>query len=168
MTYIVTRQANYGTDPIDEYMVQLSDGGWDHVGPGKLVEQYIEQGEDSEHDDPRQALEACIRVAEAWTRDTGVPKYIEYSYGSAAWIIPFAVETYNEGRARAEEEFENLPKCDECGKVLSTNKRDIWRAVEPELLLDDEAYCSEFCANSAIQEALKDLHLDEEEEESED
>lgn len=73
--------------------------------------------------------------------------------------MPFEPTTFKDLRAWAKTEWEELEKCDGCGKPLP-DKPHRWRA-------DDWSgcdYCSEYCANKEIEYQERQRELEDQEE----
>lgn len=134
--YTVTRQIQW---PEGRRVVEVSQGGLDCTNPDALSPKY--PGEFREYDDPREAVEAAIAICEAWRRD-GAPD-AEVGFGATGGMtMPFDPTSYQEARAWASRVAEQLPRCDRCGRLLPARPYHYQG-------IDDEQYCSEWCAEFA-------------------
>ncbi len=138
--WFVSRQRNW---PDGDLVVEIAAGGLDYSNPGMLVSKY--SGEGQEYTDPREAVEAAIKIATAWRKDA--PKEeIGIAHGSTGgWTMPFegeplTDETFKELREWADAAWESQPKCDVCGGL----REETYTLTE-----DPEAghFCSENCAD---------------------
>jgi len=137
--FFVSRQRYYGVDEDEGTVVEIAYGGLDYANPDMLGTKWPHLGEGKEFSDPREAVEAAIRVCDAW-RVSGESNAKVAMGATGGNTIPFEPKEYDEARARAEELYEKLPKCDQCGEVLGkqTYSHD----------LDDQGkFCSEHCAD---------------------
>ena len=120
----------------------------DAAGPGMLVAYFQNAGEGREFDDPREAVEAAIRVRDLWWASKashlkGWEKIeITYAGGGALGIAGEEIGADDELRAWAEKRYEAILKCAECGEPIYQEK---WYASE---IFGDDAFacCSERCA----------------------
>ena len=136
MPYTVTRQIQW---PEGTPMVEVSAGGIDYTNPDALVVMY--PGEFEAYDDPREVATTAIEICRAWCRDG--ERRAKVSHGATGGMtMPFDSCTYDELRSWAERAYQELRKCDRCGDVLPQR-----HYVHPEV--DDEAFCSEYCAEEA-------------------
>lgn len=139
MKFFVSRQQYWGVEEEEGTVVEVAYGGLDYANPDMLGTKWRELGEGKEFTDPREAVEAAIRVCDAW-RKAGCP-HAKVAMGSTGGCtIPFEPKEYDACRARAAELFEKLPKCAECGELLGTE------TFTHDLVMDDEKFCREYCA----------------------
>jgi len=132
--WFVSRQCYWGVE--DPYVVEIAAGGLDYANPDMLCEKY--PGEGVEYTDPREAVETALSIAEAWKKDDP-----NITIGVAAGFtggntLPFEPESAKELRAWAERIFKKLPRCTQCGELLS-EERYLDGCDEPTL-------CSSRCA----------------------
>jgi len=158
--WTVTRQSQW---PDGGQVVEISSGGIDYTNPGALAAKY--PGEMEEYADPREAVEAAIKIAEAWKADAP-DKDILIDHGATGGMtMPFdgmelGEETSRELREWAEGRWEAVAKCDQCGEAIRGN---------PTTLIDygdDWQFCGEHCAERWW-EAQQEPEEDEEDEEDE-
>lgn len=148
--YFVSRQHYYYSQ---EYMVEIAIGGCDYAGADMLVDAYENEGEGQEYTDPREAADAAHRVLLVWALNSQDDPHITVvnTMGmglegeSMSWeaVYQWANQTY-----------EHLPKCDRdgCGKIIPGEP---WKAND---ILDEEQFCSEYCANLAAEEEVRYQH----------
>lgn len=155
--WFVSRQS-YASMGEDALVVEIAGGGLDYSNPGMLVTKFSGEGE--EYTDPREAAKAAIEIAQAWRKASG--KEITVRYGHTGGnTMPFDEATDEEVTAWAEERYENLPKCPECGDVMG---EDRWKPTD--MHVDDEACCSESCADKRFA-PMEDVEDDADEEDEE-
>ena len=136
--YTVTRQIQW---PDGGHLVEISAGGFDYTNPDALLEQFASLGEGETFLSPVKAVEAAIKVCEAW-RAVGCDE-AQIGHGATGGMtMPFDPCTYEEARAWAAEREASLPRCDGCGELLG---KDRYRVQE----LHDEVFCREYCAEQA-------------------
>lgn len=152
--WFVSRQIYWGVDPEDQHTVEIAAGGLDYANPDMLVPKY--DGEGEEYSDPREAVEAALKIAESWKTDC--PELtINVAHGATGgFTMPFEASDVKELKEWAEKSYESLPKCGQCGEVL----KEIWH-----LCGDPDAgdYCSQYCAEKAeaeMYEAQAELEED--------
>lgn len=151
MSYAVTRQSNLYDD--GAYSVEIA-GAWDYIGPGALVEKYPD--EFSEWDDPRDAAEAAIRIARAWRADSPGGRVV-YTLQMNDICYATVADGMNAAELRqwAQQTWEDVPKCDQCGKPGQD-----WRLWDDP---DGSGYCSEHCCDLAAfarEEYEAELHAE--------
>jgi hypothetical protein len=138
MKFFVSRQHYWGVEEEDAYIVEIAYGGLDFANPDMLGERWANLGEGREYTDPREAVEAAIRVCDAW-RKSGESR-AKLGMGSTGGnTIPFEPKEYDEARKRAQELYDKMPKCAECGEVLGKETYTHY------LVCDDERFCSDSC-----------------------
>lgn len=138
MKWFVSRQCYWGVEPEDQNVVEIALGGIDYANPDMLVSKYPGEGE--EYNDPREALQAAIAIAETWKKDK--PQLvINIAHGATGGnTIPFEASGMEELKSWAEKAYQSIPKCDQCGDPLPEH---------PYFLVDDSdagKFCSEYCA----------------------
>lgn len=142
--WFVSRQNYWGEE--NPLAVEIAAGGLDYANADMLGVAYASLGEGREYDDPREAADAAIAVAEAWRRDSGRPAdeitvRVGYTGGMS---IPFEEGTDEEARAWAERTRAALPTCPQCGDLMGSERWVPWDfAVD-----DDEACCSQWCCEA--------------------
>lgn len=137
MTYFVSRQKYWGIEPEDGTIVEIAQGGRDYANPDMLNTRWANLGEGREFSNPREAVEAAIKVCEAW-REAG-EKNAQLGMGfTAGSTMPFDPIEYTEAKKLAESVWEKLPKCSHCGELLGkeTYTHD----------MTEEKFCREYCA----------------------
>ena len=93
---------------------------------------------------PVKAVEAAIKVCEAW-RAVGCDD-AQIGYGATGGMtMPFDPSTFEEARAWAVEREATLPRCDRCGELLGKGRYTV-------PVLDDQVFCREYCAEQAYQD----------------
>jgi len=145
--WFVSRQIYWGVDEEDSRCVEIAYGGSDYANSDMLVKQY--EGEGVEYNDPRAALNAATAIRDAWIADCNKDTVIRIDHGfTGGSTMPFLdTRTDEELFQWAENEYAELPKCDECGEVRS--KDDYYRFYDDE---PDGKYCDEACANKALED----------------
>lgn len=153
--YFVSRQLQW---PDGERLVEIAEGGRDYSGPDMLSTKY--PGEGREYDDPREAVRVGLEILAAWRADQpeteGDP--IAIGYGNTLGMgLPITASEEEQVRAWAEEEYQSLRKCAECGDILTGSKRDWAQIMQPPDNVfaynddvDEEAklyFCSERCGD---------------------
>lgn len=140
--YTVTRQLYYYSG---EAIVEIASGGIDYSGSDALSPKY--PGEMQEYSDPREAVEVAIRICNLWRKEKPT-KYPRVGHGSTLGMgLEIEASTYKDARAWAAKAWEALEKCTNCGNPMPDNKREFWRAND----YDGIDYCSEHCADMAIE-----------------
>lgn len=145
MVWTVTRQSQW---PEGTRIVEISAGGLDYTNPDALAQRY--DGEFEEFADPREAVTQAIDIARRWSSETALVIAIGHG-ATAGFTLPFEMSAriYPTGhttglrllREWSAKAWENVPKCDECGKALPDDERRVF------LLIDfDEKFDSEHCA----------------------
>jgi hypothetical protein len=108
--WFVSRQDYWGEE--SPLAVEIAAGGLDHANADMLGVAYESLGEGREYDDPREAADAAIAIAEAWRRDSGRPDEITVRVGyTGGMSIPFDEGTDEDARAWAERARAALPTC---------------------------------------------------------
>jgi hypothetical protein len=132
MKYFVSRQCYW---PDGKLVVEIATGGLDYANPDMVCSKY--PGEGREYDDPREAAKVAIEIAKQWRKDKP-GKRISVAYGcTSGYTLPFEPSAKNKVVKWANETYEKLPKCDQCGELL------------PEVHYIDEfnefKFCREYC-----------------------
>ena len=147
MLYL-SRQHYWGVD--EPLVVEIADGGLDYANPDMLCDtegKYSKLGCDQEYTDPREALKAAIAVRDEWAKGddlVSVPR-IECGY-TGGNTIPFEEFPDDDDlKEWAEQQWNAIPKCDQCGEPLPENKREQYHLLEWDL---EERFCSEYCAEN--------------------
>ena len=116
-----------------QYMVEIAYPGIDYAGSDMLATDYPGEGE---YDDPREALNAAIKVKEALQTD-----YPDEEIGIAFGhfdMVEGEPQDIDELKKDIKKHYESLPKCDRCGGIIE----------EPWTVVDDPdfgQFCSKFC-----------------------
>ncbi len=144
--WYVSRQHQW---PEGADVVEINSGGVDYANADMLGEKYRGEGEGEEYDDPQEAVEAGIRVAQQWQRDEPNATILIATGSTGGMTIPFegeelTEETFKGLRDWAKKEYDALPKCDQCGKL---RKQTYYPVDDPDM----GKFCSEFCCEKAIQ-----------------
>jgi hypothetical protein len=131
--WTVTRQHQW---PDGGSLVEVSAGGIDYTNPDALCKKY--KGELDEFTDPREAAEAAIAICKAWRNDG--EKSAKVGHGATGGMtMPFDSCTFKELLQWAEETYEELPKCAQCGELMGDEAYGSWELGEFDC-------CSEYCA----------------------
>jgi len=153
MPYFVSRQAYFYNKC---HFVEVASGGLDYAGPDMLAAdaRYRHFGDCQEYADPRDAVEAAIRIVRAWRHDLrSVVRLTAKGVVGGAFGVEGEPLTVPEIRKWADQEWESLPKCARCGKPLPC-KRD---RVQ---LIDDPGigeFCSEECAQWVADQMAREI-----------
>jgi hypothetical protein len=137
--WTVTRQSQW---PEGTLCVEISRGDINYSNPGMLVGSY--PGEGAEFNDPREAVQTAIEIAQAWQKDCPKEK-IGIAHGATGgYTMPFegeelTEETFKGLREWAEKEWEELPKCDHCGGLVG---KQFYTSPDHG---DDFKFCREYC-----------------------
>lgn len=157
--WTVSRQCQH---PEGDLIVEISQGGIDFCNPDAFSPMF--DGELKEYSDPREAVETAIAIAEQWQKTIKDKDEIFIGRGATGGMTmpfdgePLTEETFASLRAHAEDIYEKLPKCDNCGGLIGKEKYHL------EIL--DHTACSEFCAVMICAE-LEELQEWEEEQDEE-
>lgn len=143
MKWYVSRQCYWGVDEDEQNVVEIALGGLDYANPDMLADKY--EGEGETYTDPVEAVEASLKIAELWHKDS--PELIiSVAHGcTGGMTMPFESDGQKELRTWAKETLEALPKCDRCGAVLPEEHYTV-------PYLDDEKFCREYCAEERTSE----------------
>tara|TARA_Y100000034_G_C6819927_1_gene369151 strand:- start:631 stop:1089 length:459 start_codon:yes stop_codon:yes gene_type:complete len=144
--YTVTRQMYW---PDGQHVVEVQGAGRDGIGSDMLVEHYPGESMDG-YADPREAAAMAVKVLLAWRAD-GTDASIDYgnTWGGS---LPLTEETTAmEVLEWAQREYDELPKCDRCGELITD---DPWHIID---FADDAQYCGENCADLAYEDIMLDI-----------
>ena len=136
MKYFVSRQKYW---PTGELVVEVAVGGLNYANPDMLVPEFPGEGE--EYRDPREAVTAAIKIADAWKAaygGTDIEVRTGFTHGFTA---PFESGSYDEARAWAQRQYEQLEKCEGCGGLFNDE-----RYTDS---FGEGKFCSEWCALKA-------------------
>lgn len=122
--WVVTRQHYYYSQ---QHIVEIAYGGLDYSGADALCRSY--PGEFEEFENPVEAIDTAIKIAETWKADEAKkPKEkrvkIFIAHGCTGGMgMEFEGElankrTYAILRKWARERLEKFPKCDQCGEPI--------------------------------------------------
>lgn len=143
MTWYVSRQQYW---PDGTLMVEIAEGGLDYANPDMLRVRFADLGEGCEYTDPREAVEAAIRIAAAW-RNTKPRKRVHIGCGhTLGFTLPFEGSRIKELRTWAKKTWEKLPKCDWCGKPLPDEQHQYTNDL-------GNVFCCEYCATRSAEES---------------
>lgn len=159
MKFFVSRQCEY---PDGDYVVEIVQGGLDYANPGMLVPKWKELGEGQEFTDPREAVEAAINIRDQWNLLKFYPNVIgaiehgvEISFGSTGgFTLPLPRMSDDELKAKADQLYEKLPKCAECGDLLGKE------TYTHDYADKDEKFCRDYCAEKNYNNQLCDNEED--------
>jgi len=116
--YYVSRQCYW---PDGNLVVEITMGGADFANPDQLVDKFHSLGEGKEYRDPVKAVEAAVRVLNAW-RKANTEKEIGIAYGfTAGGTMPFEPSPIDEIEEWAQKRYDEAPKCDHCGELEELN-----------------------------------------------
>ncbi len=125
-------------------VVEIAGGGRDYSNPGQLVSKYPGEGE--EYTDPRDAVTAAINILKRWEAASGTRVTIRIGH-TGGNTIPFDAPSHGKGiieaKKWANEKWEEMPKCPQCGEALPPEKEQYHLQDRT-----DEKFCSENCANN--------------------
>jgi hypothetical protein len=134
--FYVSRQNYYYSG---EHVVEITSGGADYAGADMYTPHY--DGEGCEYEDPREAVKTAIEIRDSWKADR---PDLEISIAAGCTGgMGLELEPQEDDEALiawAEVRYQKLPKCDRCGKVLP----------EEHYVVEDEKFCSEYCAKEAV------------------
>lgn len=148
MSFFVSRQRYW---PDSELFVEIASGGRDMANPDMLVPFFSLIGEGEEFADPRKAVEAALKIRDAWKKITD--EEISVGHGcTGGMTMPFSPSTDEELTAWAEDIYFGLPKCQYCGELISKEYSNP--------LSFDEVFCSENCAEKDYEFQLNESEAD--------
>jgi hypothetical protein len=137
--WFVSRQNYWGMCEGDGTIVEVVSGGCDYANPDMLGVKWPELGEGKEFTDPREAVEAAIAICEQWKKTD--PNAHVAMGSTLGFTNYFEWEEYDVLRKKAEDIYEKLPKCDECGGLMGDENFTHDLAMGT-----DEKFCREYCA----------------------
>lgn len=140
--YFVNCQHQYYSG---NYLVEIAYPGIDYAGSDMLATRYADEGS---YDDPREALEAAIKVRDCLQADHP-DEEIGIAFGHFD-MVEGEPKGLEELRAEIEKHYESLPKCDRCGKLIGDETYTIYS--DPSF----GKFCSEYCAEEAYIEDEKE------------
>ena len=137
--YFVNCQHQYYSG---NYLVEIAYPDQYSIGSDMLATNYADEGE---YSDPREALDAAIKVREALQADHP-DEEIGIAFGHFD-MVEGEPQDIDELRKDIEKHYESLPKCDHCGKPRD-DKEFFVIYGDP----DYGKFCSESCAEEAFVE----------------
>jgi hypothetical protein len=148
--WTVTRQCQWATG---DNVVEISVGGLDYANPDALCQKY--PGEFKTFVGMVPAVEAAIKIAEAWKADKPKGKIKIASGGTGGYTMPFEGMTacktnYKLLRKEAAEHDAALPKCECCGEMLPDSKHCFGHEFS-----DGYPFCSEYCAEKDYEHCIE-------------
>lgn len=167
--FFVSRQCYWGVDPSEQNVVEVAQGGLDYANADMLCVAYpkLDEGETFKGMTP--AVEAAIKIAEAWKKDKPELEIHVAAGSTMGFTMPFVGGDHPDDTQKLLEEAkefdEKLPKCPVCGEIDELT----WSLVDDAI---GEKFCSEECcwkaeyANAAeervceLEEASADLSMD--------
>ena len=141
MPYIVNCQHYFYSDA---HVVEIAYPGWDYVGSDMLATYYTDEGE---YSDPREALEAAIKVRDQLQADHP-DEEVGIAFGHFD-LVEGEPQDLDDLKQEIEDHYQRLPKCDLCGDIIETAS---WIADDP----DFGSFCSEVCAEKAYRDSLEE------------
>ncbi len=145
MPYAVTCQHYYYSSL---YAVEVSIGGWDYAGSDMLVERFKDLGEGAVYQDPREAVKIAIDILRAWRKRDPKDHAKLVVVNTGGMGIEGEPIPIMQAIKWAKEEWDRLPKCDQCGGLLPQAYYTL-----PEWGGEDR-FCSEHCAEKAEAELI--------------
>ena len=110
--------------------------GLDYCNPDALCKKY--EGEFETFTDPREAVRTAIAICKAWRRDGKRSARVAVG-ATSGYTMPFEPTTFNQVLAWADGEYNQLPKCAQCGELMGKERYGNHELGEFEC-------CSENCA----------------------
>ncbi len=161
MKFFVSRQCEY---PDGDYVVEIAQGGLDYANPGMLTPKWAELGEGKEFDDPREAVEAAIKIRDEWNLSRFFPDVLraavhgaEISFGcTMGFTLPLERMSDEQLHQKAEKIYDGLPKCAECNNLLG-------KETYTHDYADEDKFCREYCAEKNYNNYLEQMLPDDEE-----
>lgn len=149
--YVITRQAYWGVEENERYVVEIAQGGRDYANPDALVQEY--SGEFGEFEDPREAVEVAISILKQWRKDGQKNAKIAVGY-TGGMTLPFDPDTIPGAKKWAQKEYESLEKCPICSTIMEGSKEwyeagTFFKSGDFLRYDDGYKYCSESCAEKA-------------------
>lgn len=138
MKFYVSRQISW---PDGQLSVEIVQGGSDYANPRQLSARWPHLGEGNTFNDPRKAVEAALRIKEIWSEIESEP--IDLTFGATAGMtIDLPEYTDEDLLAQADQIYEKLPKCDQCGELLGDE------TYTHPLAFDSERFDTRNCADA--------------------
>lgn len=117
--YYVSRQRYF---PDGNPVVEIAAGGLDYANPDMLGTKWARLGEGREYADPREAVAAAIAICDAWK--AAGESDAEVAFGATGgFTMPFDPSPYADALAWADQAYEKLPKCAQCGDLFTGRER---------------------------------------------
>ena len=139
--YFVSRQNYWGLSPEDSHIVEICIGGRDYANADMLGAKWPHLGEGQEFRDPREAVEAAIRICDEWKKTE--PHAMVGLGATMGFSAPFQGEDYDTLRSLAERLYQNLPKCTMCEELLG-------KQTYTHDFADEDKFCSSNCAEKSL------------------
>ena len=143
--FFVSRQNYWGADEHGRYCVEIAEGGVNCANADMLVEKYT--GECREYDDPREAVNIAIAIANAWAKDEPSIRINIGEGFTMGMTMPFEGQPKETLIDWANELWDEISKCPHCVQIIKAND-EYWQAgtwfrggFTPND--DGEKYCSE-------------------------
>jgi hypothetical protein len=151
MKYFVSRQNYWDRCAPEASVVEVAIGGLDYANPDMMGVKWTHLGEGREFTNPVEAVEAAIAICEEWRKEDS---YAMVGMGATmGFTMSFDGQEYDDLRKRAQEMYDKLPKCAQCGELMGKE------SYTHDLNFDDEKFCSENCAEKSYHNTLlHDLH----------
>jgi len=156
--FFVSRQNYWGMCEGDGTIVEVAQGGSDYANPDMLGVRWAHLGEGKEFSDPREAVDAAIAICEEWKKTD--PNAHVAMGSTMGFTMYFEWEEYDSLRQKAEELYQKLPKCDECGGLMGDET-----FTHDYALGTDEKFCREYCAEENYRKIVIQDQEDAQEEE---
>ena len=138
--YYVSRQNYYYSGQL---AVEIAAGGIEYSGCDMLAGDWDGEGH---YDDPRQAATAALELLADW-RKRQPEADIRLAFGHNLDLIEGSADATDDGQellAWAQEEYDQIPKCDRCGGIITGPD---WYLID---FSDEARYCSEACADRVL------------------
>jgi hypothetical protein len=141
--FYVSRQCYFHDE--GEYGVEIATAR-DHMSPDALASRYTEDL--GEHEDPREAAEAAIVLAERWRKDVGAERLAAECFTIAGNPVcyPTVADALDadQVRAWAARRFDEMPHCERCGELAQAGA---WIAPDGG---DPVIACGQYCADALL------------------
>lgn len=144
--WFVSRQDYWGVCEGDGTIVEVVSGGVDFANPDMLGVKWPHLGEGKEFNDPREAVSAAIAICEEWKKTD--PNAHVAMGGTLGFTCYMEWEEYDVLRLKAEELWEKLPKCAECGGILG-------KKTYTHDLSDGAEFCRTYCAEEDYRKCIE-------------
>lgn len=131
----------------------------DHLDPSLFWE---ERGSEydkltDEYDDPREAVEAALRMRDLWAAETG--EVVLVGLSNPFYSVAHSEKTDEEMRAWGEKAYEQIPRCAHCGNTCFDQYAD-------DVTGETFHACNEYHAECYMYEQYGDYELDDTTEEA--